>query len=82
MRLELTKRARKDYDALESRLQTRVDKQLAFLLEDFRHPSLDAKKYVQRGRDVWQDRVDRSYRFYFLIEADVYVILRIIPHPK
>ena len=82
MKLEFTTRARKDYDALESRLQARVDKQLAFLLEDFRHPSLDAKKYIQRGRDVWQGRVDRGYRFYFLIEEDTYVVLRIIPHPK
>ena len=82
MRLEFTKRARKDYDALESRLQARVDKQFTFLLEDFHHLSLDAKEYVQRGRDVWQGRVDRGYRFYFLVEEDVYVILRIIPHPK
>jgi mRNA-degrading endonuclease RelE of RelBE toxin-antitoxin system len=82
MRLDFTKRARKDYDALEPRFQARVDKQLAFLLEDLRHPSLNAKKYVQRGRDVWQGRIDRDYRFYFLVEADVYVIIRIIPHPK
>jgi hypothetical protein len=31
---------------------------------------------------VWQARVNRDYRFYFLIEEDTYVIVRIIPHPK
>ena len=82
MRLDFTKRAFKNYRGLDSRLQKQVDKQLRFLLEDLRHPSLNAKKFPQRGKDVWQGRIDRNYRFYFLIEDDVVIILDIISHPK
>jgi len=42
---------------------------------------LRAKKYDE-ANDVWQARVNRSWRFYFAIRGDEYVILSIIPHPK
>ena len=56
-------------------------KQAAFLLENLHHPSLRAKKYDE-ANDRWQARVNRSWRFYFAIYDDTYVILDIIPHPK
>ncbi|HTU44188.1 MAG TPA: hypothetical protein VMF91_03965 [Bryobacteraceae bacterium] len=56
-------------------------KQLRFLLQDLRHPSLNAKKYNET-EDLWQARVNRSWRFYFNIVNDTYVIRDIIPHPK
>jgi hypothetical protein len=34
------------------------------------------------ARDLWQARVNRNWRFYFMIENDKYIIARIIPHPK
>ncbi len=40
-----------------------------------------AKKYDETN-SIWQARVNRSWRFYFVIRADEYVILSIIPHPK
>ena len=81
MRIELSRRANKDYDRLSRQLQRQVDKQLDLLSENLRHPSLDAKKYG--GTDnVWQGRVNRDYRFYFLITDDEYHIISIIPHPK
>ena len=81
MRIELTRRADKEYDKLTAQLQRQVDKQFDFLLENLRHPSLDAKKYGGTD-DVWQGRVNRDYRFYFRIVDDTYHILMIIPHPK
>lgn len=54
---------------------------MAFLLENLHHPSLRAKKYDE-ANDRWQARVNRSWRFYFIIEGDTYVILDVIPHPK
>jgi hypothetical protein len=42
---------------------------------------LHAKKYDE-ANDIWQARVNRSWRFYFVIRGDEYVILSIIPHPK
>ena len=81
MRIEFTRRADRDYERLTKTLQKLVDKQLAFLQQNIRHPSLDAKKYGGTD-DVWQGRVNRDYRFYFRIVADTYRILMIIPHPK
>jgi mRNA-degrading endonuclease RelE of RelBE toxin-antitoxin system len=81
MNFRLTARAERDYDALSPILQARVDKQLALLLQNLRHPSLKAKKYDERN-DVWQGRVNQAYRFYFQIRGDTYEIIAITPHPK
>ena len=50
-------------------------------MQNLHHPSLRAKKYDET-KDRWQARVNRNWRFYFIIEDDVYVILDIVPHPK
>jgi plasmid maintenance system killer protein len=54
---------------------------MGFLIGNLGHPSLHAKKYDE-AQDIWQARVNRSWRFYFVIREDEYVILSIIPHPK
>jgi hypothetical protein len=56
------------------------EKQLRFLLLNLGHPSLHAE--YSESLDVWPGRVTRGWLFYFKIEADEYVILSIIPHPK
>ena len=56
-------------------------KQVGFLIENLQHPSLRAKKFDE-ANDIWQARVNRDWRFYFLIQDDTYLILDIIPHPK
>ncbi len=81
MKLRFTKKAVKDYEGLTLKLQALVDKQLIALLKDVRYPSLNAKKYDKK-RDLWQLRVSRDYRLYFLIDGDTYVIITIKKHPK
>ncbi len=81
MKFRLTTKAERDFNALSSTLQARVDKQLALLLQNLRHPSLRAKKYDEKN-DIWQARVNQAYRFYFRIQGDTYEILAITPHPK
>jgi mRNA interferase RelE/StbE len=81
MKVRFTERADKDYVGLPVALRKALGKQLRFLLENFTHPSLRAKKYSE-ALDVWQGRVTRDWRFYFKIDGDEYVILSIIPHPK
>lgn len=56
-------------------------KQIGFLTDDIRHPSLHAKKYDE-ANDIWQARMSRGWRFYFIIQGDTYTILDVIPHPK
>lgn len=68
-------------ESLPEYIQEKFWKQLNFLLRNFRHPSLHAKKYDE-ARGIWQVRIDRNYRFYFLIEEDTYILLDILSHPK
>jgi len=56
-------------------------KQAGILIGNLRHPSLRAKKFDEAS-DLWQARLNRSWRFYFTIEGDVYVIQDLVPHPK
>ena len=80
MRLVFTARAEQDYDHLSPKLKAQADKQLDRLAHDLRYPSLHAKKYDER-RDIWQARVSRDYRVFFLIEGDTYTLLAIKKHP-
>jgi mRNA interferase RelE/StbE len=81
MRLFYTDRFRESYADAPADIRRRCDKQLALLMQDLRHPSVRAKKYDET-RNIWQGRITRSWRFYFLIEADVYYLLDLMPHPK
>ena len=81
MKLRFTDRADKDYAGMSPPVSKAFAKQLGFLLDNLNHPSLRAKKYDE-AQDIWQARVNRSWRFYFVIRGDEYVILSVIPHPK
>ena len=81
MKLAYTKTA---LDALQDAppaIRKAFCKQAGFLLADLHHPSLHAKKYSEPD-DKWQARVNKSWRFYFRIVADTYVIEDVMPHPK
>jgi mRNA-degrading endonuclease RelE of RelBE toxin-antitoxin system len=71
----------RSYHQAPRAVQKAFDKQSAFLVEDLHHPSLRAKKYGVTG-DVWQARVNDSWRFYFTIEDDVYHLHELRSHPK
>ncbi len=81
MNWEHTRRSERDYSAAPPEVQRAFDKQARLLAENLRHPSLHAKKYDE-ARNFWQARVNRDWRFYFLIRDDIYLIVTIIPHPK
>jgi mRNA interferase RelE/StbE len=71
----------REYCKAPQAIQRAFDKQLVFLLQDLRHPWLRAKKYDE-ARNLWQARMNRDWRFYFLVQEDTYVITSIIAHPK
>jgi len=81
MKSQLTPTALKSYVAAPAAVQKTFDKHTKLLVDNFRHPSLQAKKYDER-ESVWQARVNLHWRFYFLIEGDTYLITNITPHPK
>jgi len=69
----------KKYAALPEAIRKKIKKQTRFLIENLRHPSLRAKKYDET-KGIWQARVDRHYRFYFMIEGDTYILTNITKH--
>jgi len=69
------------YAFAPSHIRRAFDKQRNFLKQDIRHPSLHAKKYDE-SQGIWQARVSKSWRFYFTIEGDMYLLHDIRPHPK
>ena len=83
MKIRLSQRAEQDYRDLPEREKKDFKKQIQFLMQDLRHPSLRAKRYDIKGdHALWQARVNQRYRFYFHIEDDVVSILMIKDHPK
>ncbi len=81
MRIEFLKSADKEYRSLSSELRARTKKQLSLLAANLHHPSLRAKKYDE-SRDIWQGRINRDYRFFFVTQGDTYYIIGITKHPK
>lgn len=81
MRIKMSGDAILQYYKLPANIKLKADKQFSFLMENIRHPSLHAKKY-QENDDLWQGRIDSSWRFYFHIVSPHYVIISIITHPK
>jgi plasmid maintenance system killer protein len=81
MRWQHTLRSKADYDNASRNVQKAFDKQVRLLAANLLYPSLHAKKYDE-SQDLWQARVNQAWRFYFRIEEDTYIIVRIIPHPK
>lgn len=81
MRLHLTEQFLAQYDDAQPAVQKAVRKQLRLLEQNVRHPSLHAKKFDET-LDIWQARINRGWRFYFVIQKDVYRIVEMRAHPK
>jgi mRNA-degrading endonuclease RelE of RelBE toxin-antitoxin system len=81
MKIDYLPRAEKALADAPADVRKAFFKQVKFLAQDLRHPSLHAKKYDE-SKDRWQARVDKDWRFYFNIVGDTYVIRDIIPHPQ
>jgi hypothetical protein len=81
MRVVLSDRVIESLTDVQAPVRRAFEKQLLFLTGNLHHPSLHAKKYDE-SRDLWQARVNKKWRFYFIIKDDTYEILNIIIHPK
>ncbi len=79
MKLLFTRNFIRDYRKLPQHIQKTIDKQLAHLLSDPHHPSLNIKK-MQDPRDIWEGRVTGSYRFTFQIIDDTYLLRKVGTH--
>lgn len=81
MRADYSARAGKALDDAPAAVRKAVFKQVKLLELNLHHPSLRAKKYDE-SQDLWQARVNKDWRLYFLIRGDVYYLVDIVPHPK
>jgi len=81
MRIDYLPRVLEALDDAPAAVQETFFKQVKFLEQNLLHPSLHAKKYDE-SQDLWQARVNRAWRFYFVIQDETYIIVRVIPHPK
>jgi mRNA interferase RelE/StbE len=81
MKISRTTHFERDYTKAPKEIRAAFDKQSSLLLQDLRHPSLRAKKY-EEATGLWQARVTRDWRFYFVIDGDTYHLVRLTPHPK
>ena len=66
MKADYSERAGEVLCDLPPGVQKAFFKQVRFLEQNLRHPSLRAKKYDE-GKDIWQARVNKDWRFYFQI---------------
>ncbi len=76
-----TNRFKKSFASASPRVQKDFAKQIGFLRDSLRHPSVHAKKYDESS-GVWQGRVNREWRFYFTLEGETITLVDIIAHPK
>lgn len=81
MQLFFTERFKKSYRGAPEEVQKSFDKQANYLMVNIRHPSLRAKKYDE-SYGIWQARVNKNWRFYFLLSQGGTTLLDIISHPK
>ncbi len=79
MEIGRTERFVRDYDSAPPEIRRAVDRKIALLAENLRHPSLHAKKYHE-GEDLWQARITGAWRFYFRIEGQRYVLTSMTMH--
>ncbi len=79
MKLVYSERFGRSFRKLSERIRRDFYKQAAYLIRNLNHPSLRAKKYDEI-LGLWQARVNRNARFYFLIEGDSYLLVDISRH--
>lgn len=79
MKVQTTRPFDRDYARLPEEVKERVDKQLALLLSNPRHPSLRLKK-IRGAEEIWEARVTRGYGMTLQIVGDTFVLRRIGAH--
>jgi mRNA-degrading endonuclease RelE of RelBE toxin-antitoxin system len=80
MQVQYTKHFLDCHKKLPHEIKTQFEKQLNFLNENFRHPSLHTKKMSGLKYNIWEARVSHGYRFTFQIENDTIILRKIGTH--
>ena len=79
MKLFFTEHFRHDYLRLPHVIQEQTDEKLDLFLKNERHPSLRVKKMKGAG-EIWELRVNHSYRITFKKDKDRRLLRRVGTH--
>ena len=79
MPIEITERFVKQYAQLPTMIQRKVDKALALLYADFRHPGLRSHP-IESAPGVIEAYVDRKYRMTFERHGDTLTMRNVDNH--
>ncbi len=79
MKIIVSPKAEKRLSEPPRHIQKKAHRQFAFLISNYRHPSLRSRKMTG---DVFEARIDIQYRFTFQIATDAIYILTIGPHDE
>lgn len=78
MKIRRTNSFLKDYKKLPEEIKPRVDKNLALLFENPRHPSLRLKKL--KGTDKFEIRISKGYRLTLRYQDQILELRRVGTH--
>lgn len=78
MNAVFTVKFRRQLHKLPTALQKKFDKQFQFVMTDYRHPSLRARK--MGGEGLFEARLDRHNRFTYIVYDDAIHFIAIGPH--
>ena len=78
MKLIIAPEAAEQLSELPKQIQKKANKQFAFLLSNYRHPSLRTRK--MGSADYFEARIDIHYRFTFQVDGENIYVLIIGPH--
>ena len=79
MNVQTTRPFDRDYARLPNNIKVRVDKQLALLLENPLHPSLQLKR-IRGTDDIWEARITGSHRMTLSVVGETYILRRVGAH--
>jgi mRNA interferase RelE/StbE len=86
MKVKRTEPFKRDFQKLPESIKRRAEASLRLLMTNPYHPSLRVKKVkgnILPGYDnIFEGRITRDYRFFFLIETDAYTLLRCGRHEE
>lgn len=77
MNIVISPKAQKQLSKLPQRIQKKTHRQFSFLISNYRHPSLFARK--MGGQNSFEARIDLHYRFTFQIEGEQFISSQLVP---
>jgi len=89
VKITRTEQFKRDFQRLPNEIKLKTEAAVRLLLSNPRHPShpsLRVKKVkggvIKGYNNIFEGRITRDYRFFFLIETDAYILLRCGKHEE